>query len=102
MARVKRLALAFDNTIEMNKSSEALRKRFISVRMVPGGFMRISGSLPMEQGVALNEALAAAVAKKRSPEDRRTDMQVKADILVERVTGQSPCQWNAADWSIWS
>ncbi|MFF5791185.1 DUF222 domain-containing protein [Paeniglutamicibacter sp. NPDC012692] len=89
MARVKRLALAFDNTIEMNKSAEALRKRFISVRMAPGGFMRISGSLPMEQGVALNEALVAAAAKKRSPEDRRTDMQVKADTLVERVTGQT-------------
>ena len=43
----------------------------------------------MEQGVALNEALVAAAAKKRSPEDRRTDMQVKADTLVERVTGQS-------------
>ncbi|GAA1495913.1 HNH endonuclease [Paeniglutamicibacter kerguelensis] len=89
-ARVKRLTLAFDNTVEMNKSSEALRKRFISVRVVPGGFMRISGSLPMEQGVAFNEALAAAAAKKRPQEDRRTNMQVKVDTLVERVTGQSP------------
>ncbi|MGL3804787.1 DUF222 domain-containing protein [Paeniglutamicibacter sp. R2-26] len=88
-ARLKRLSLAFDSTVEMNRSSEALRKRSISVRVVPGGFMRISGTLPLEQGVALNEALAAAVAKKRSPEDRRTDMQVKVDVFVERVTGQS-------------
>lgn len=88
-ARVRRVALAFDNALEMEKASRALNKRHISVRMGPGGAMLVSGSLPIEQGVALKEALDKAAAKKRLPGDNRTAAQIKADTLVERVTGQA-------------
>lgn len=88
-ARVRRVALAFDNTGEMDKAAKALNKRHVSVRMGPDGAMILSGSFPLEQGVALKEALEKAAAKKRQPEDRRTATQVKADTLVERVTGQA-------------
>lgn len=88
-ARVRKAALAFDSTLEMNKASKVLNKRHVSVRMGADGAMIINGSLPVEQGVALKEALDKAAAKKRQPGDNRTAAQVRADILVERVTGQA-------------
>ena len=43
---------------------------------------------PAAQGVAVKEALLEVASKRRSKDDKRTDAQVMADTIVERITGQ--------------
>ncbi len=88
LARVKKEVLAFSNAAEMINHGDAMNKRRITVTPTPDGMMRVSGLLPVIQGVAFKEALAKAASKRRSTEDKRTEAQVMADIVVERVTGQ--------------
>ncbi|GAA5226150.1 HNH endonuclease [Paeniglutamicibacter antarcticus] len=88
LARAKKEVLAYDNTVDMINHADAMKKRRISLTMMPDGMMRISGLLPVIQGVAIKEALVKALAKRRRVDDERTDSQVVADTVVERITGQ--------------
>lgn len=88
LARAKKEVLAFDNSKDMNNHADAMNKRRISVTPTPDGMMRVSGLLPVVQGVAFQEALIKEAARLRSTNDERTDAQVMADTVVERVTGQ--------------
>ena len=86
-ARVEKEALAFDSGLAVIAHQDSMSKRCVSVSPMGNGMMRLSGILPVAEGMALREALLAAKAKRRTAEDRRTDTQVMADTLVERVTG---------------
>lgn len=88
LARAKKEVLAFDDTKDMINHADAMNKRRISVTPTPDGMMRVSGLLPVVQGVAFKEALVRAAARRRSIDDERTDAQVIADTVVERVTDQ--------------
>jgi hypothetical protein len=88
LARAKKEALAFDSTKDMMNHADAMNKRRISVTPTPDGMMRVSGLLPVIQGVAFKEALTRAAARRRSIDDKRTDAQVMADTVVECVTEQ--------------
>ncbi|MET0978497.1 MAG: DUF222 domain-containing protein [Paeniglutamicibacter terrestris] len=87
-SRIRKIVLAFDNTEDMIKHGDAENRRRISLTPTPDGMMRISGVLPIIQGVAMKQALLAKVAKRRAKGDARTDQQIMADTTVERITGQ--------------
>ncbi|HEX5429144.1 MAG TPA: HNH endonuclease, partial [Pedococcus sp.] len=57
----------------------------------PTTMVYLTALLPVAQGVAALAALRAAAAD-RDPGDTRTADQICADVLVERVTGQSKAQ----------
>ncbi|PQZ93512.1 HNH endonuclease [Arthrobacter sp. MYb227] len=91
--RVKRVVLAVDNTDQMDRHAKALHDRHIRFWQTPDrAAMRFSGELPIEKGVILKQALQRETDKKRDKDDRRTNMQVAADTLVDRAAGLQPCE----------
>jgi hypothetical protein len=72
-------------------TDRAVNERRVSVRPAPGGMAYLSALLPMKQAVAClaNLKRTAATTTGTGKATERTQGQVMADLLVERVTGQS-------------
>ncbi|MGL3806016.1 DUF222 domain-containing protein [Paeniglutamicibacter sp. R2-26] len=83
----KKLAYTFDSRDTVTTLAEAKRKRHFSVFNSREGTMTIHGSLPVEQGLALKQALEAAAQQLKSSGDERTLDQLRCDLAVERITG---------------
>jgi hypothetical protein len=68
----------------------AVNERQVSVRPAPGGMAYLSALLPMKQAVAClaNLKRSAATTTSTGKAVERTQHQVMANLLVERVTGQ--------------
>lgn len=87
----RRLARHLDPASAVAQTDRCERERRVSVRPAPGGMSYLTALLPMRQGVACLAALkkAASTAVGIGAAAERTQDQVMADLLVERVTGQA-------------
>jgi hypothetical protein len=72
-------------------TDRAVKERRVSVRPAPGGMAYLTALLPMKQAVAClaNLRRTAATTTGTGKAAERTQDQVMADLLVERITGQT-------------
>ncbi|MCY1158595.1 MAG: endonuclease [Citricoccus sp.] len=84
-------AQRLDPAAAVKHTDRAVNERRVSVRPAPGGMAYLSALLPMKQAVAClaNLKRTAATTTGTGQAAERTQDQVMADLLVERVTGQS-------------
>ena len=71
------------------RSAGAVRDRRVTLRPAPDTMSRLSGLLPVAQGVAAYAALSRQADALKSAGDARSRGQIMADTLVERLTGQA-------------
>lgn len=88
-AETRRAAYRLDPRGFVQRSSQAAEQRRVTVRPAPDTMTFVTGLLPVAQGVAVHAALAAGADAARASGDDRSRGQLMADLLVERVTGQS-------------
>jgi hypothetical protein len=89
--KARALAVKLDNAAAAQRAAQAESARRVTLRPAPTTMVYLTALLPVAQGVAALAALRAAAAD-RDPGDTRTVEQVCADLLVERVTGQSKAE----------
>jgi hypothetical protein len=86
----KKLAYRLDPTGYVERLRAAEKDRRVTLRPAPETMARLTGRLPVAQGVAAHAALARDADALIATGDPRARGQVMADLLVERVTGQAP------------
>jgi hypothetical protein len=82
-------AYRLDPEGSLARSRRAASERCVSIRPAPDTMVRVSGLLPVAQGVACYAALSRAADTASSDGDARSRGQVMADTFVERLTGQT-------------
>lgn len=89
--RAASLAAAYelDPRSVVDRAAYAVTQRRVTLRPAPDTMAYLTALLPAAQAVAVFAALHAAAGAARAEGDARSAEQVKADTLVERVTGQS-------------
>jgi hypothetical protein len=85
----RRLAAELDVEAVVRRADNAERDRRVTVRPAPDTMSYVTSLLPVAQGVAVFASLRAAAEASRAAGDQRSLDQLMADLLVERVTGQS-------------
>jgi hypothetical protein len=88
-AEAKRWAYRLDPQGFVARSRGVASDRRVSVRPAPDTMCRLTGFLPVGQGVAAYAALKQHADSLRAQGDSRSRGQIMADTLVERVTGQT-------------
>jgi hypothetical protein len=88
-AETKKMAYRLDPRGYVDRMSGAARERRVSLRPAPDTMSRLTGFLPVAQGVAAYAALCREADTKIAEGDERGRGQIMADTLVERITGQS-------------
>ena len=71
------------------RNSKATEARRVSIRPTPDTMVYLTGLLPVAPGVQAFAALTKEADRLISDGDGRTKGQIMADLLVERLTGQS-------------
>ena len=87
-AEAKKAAYRLDPHGYLARIRGAEADRRVSLRPAPDTMSRLSGLLPVAQGVAVYAALTSRADNLRAAGDERSRGQIMADTLVERVTGQ--------------
>ncbi|MBK8867777.1 MAG: DUF222 domain-containing protein [Actinomycetales bacterium] len=89
--RAAALAAAYelDPRSIVDRAAYAVKQRRVTMRPAPDTMAYLTALLPAAQAVAVFAALHAAAGSARASGDERSADQVKADTLVERVTGQA-------------
>ena len=82
------LAYELDPESPLRRIRGAESDRRVSIRPVPDAMARVTGFVPVAQGVAVWAALQAAAGEANASGDERSRDQVMADTFVERLTGQ--------------
>ncbi|MEI2826519.1 MAG: DUF222 domain-containing protein [Dermatophilaceae bacterium] len=95
-AAASAVAYELDPQSVVNRAAYAVTQRRVSLRPAPDTMAYLTALLPAAQAVAVFAALHGAASAARACGDSRSSDQVKADTLVERVTGQA----NAAGVSV--
>ena len=85
---VRRRVIELDTHAVVRRAARARADRYVSLRPAPECMALLTALLPVEQGVAVEAALRQAAMTMHAGGDERSLAQVKADTLVERVTGQ--------------
>ncbi len=83
------LAARLDPASVARRRRRAEEERSVTIRPAPDTMTYVTALLPVAQGVAVHAALTREAAATRAAGDPRSQGQVMADTLVERVTGQS-------------
>jgi Domain of unknown function (DUF222) len=86
---VRKLAYRLDRQGFVDRLGAAEKDRRVTVRPAPDTMARLTGLLPVAQGVAAYAALSRTADTLIAQGDDRTRGQIMADTLVERVTGQA-------------
>ncbi|GAA2134040.1 HNH endonuclease [Nocardioides bigeumensis] len=89
VAAARRLAYALDPASCVARRRRAEAERRVTMRPAPDVMAQVSALLPVAQGVAVFAALKAEADRCISAGDGRSQGQIMADTLVERVTGQT-------------
>jgi len=85
--RARSVALRLDESAASRRQLQARRERRVTGRSLGDGTARITAVIKQEHFAAVVHALDAAAGLARAAGDPRTHGQVKADTLVERITG---------------
>lgn len=88
-AEAKKLAYRLDPQAAVRRTRKAEADRRVTVRPAPDTMAYLSALLPVAQGVACFAALDRAARAATAAGDGRTRGQLMADLVVERLTGQS-------------
>ncbi len=83
------LAARLDPASVARRRGKAEEERAVTIRPAPDTMTYVTALLPVAQGVAVHAALSREAASKRAAGDPRSQGQVMADTLVERLTGQA-------------
>lgn len=86
-AAARAAAYALDPQTFVAQGRKAESDRRVTLRPAPDTMSLLSGLLPVADGVACHAALDAAAKTLRAHGDQRTLDQLRADILVQRLTG---------------
>ncbi len=89
VAAVRHEVAALDPAAVVERRSRAEADRRVTLRPAADAMAQLSALLPVAQGVAVWATLARLADQARAAGDPRSRSQVMADVLVERVTGQS-------------
>jgi hypothetical protein len=87
IAAVKAAAIRRDPRSVTQRASHAASERGVSLRPAPDCMTYLTALLPAHQGVAVYKALSTHADALRSAGDPRSLNQIKADTLVESITG---------------
>ena len=89
--RAAALAAAYelDPRSIVDRAAYAVKQRRVTMRPAPDTMAYLTALLPAAQAVAVFAALHTAAGSARAAGDERSADQVKADTLVERITGQA-------------
>ena len=87
--RVRACADRLDAKAAVERARIAESERRVTIRPVPDAMVLVSATLPVAQGVALHATLARAALAAKATGDHRTQGQVMADTLVQRVIAES-------------
>ena len=87
-AAARRHALALDPGAGLRRRRTAHTDRNVSVRPAPDTMALLTGFLPAEGGIAAWVALDRHARTLKSAGDQRTLGQLRADTMIERLTGQ--------------
>lgn len=88
-AEIKTAAYRTDPEVVTQRAAYAVNERCVSIRPAPDTMVWLSALLPVAQGVAAYAALTKHADSTRATGDERSRGQVMADVLVERLTGQT-------------
>lgn len=88
-ARVRQLGAGLDPASMVRRARRAESERCVTLRPAPDTMTYLTALLPTAQGVAALAALGRSADTVRGAGDERARGQVMADLLVERLTGQS-------------
>jgi hypothetical protein len=88
-AEVDKLCYRFDPQSFVERSAQAAKDRRVTSRPAPDTMMRLTGLLPVVQGVATYAVLHRWAVAQQAAGDPRSHNQLMADRLVELVTGQA-------------
>ncbi|WP_109472114.1 HNH endonuclease [Ornithinimicrobium cavernae] len=89
VAAARAKAYELDPYAFTNRGRRAARDRRVTVRPAPDVMSMVSGYLPVAQGVACYASLDAAAKALRATGDERSMDQLRADLFVQRLTGQA-------------
>jgi hypothetical protein len=88
-AEARKIAYRLDPQAFVARTRGAHADRRVTLRPAPDTMSRLSGFLPVAQGVAAYAALSREADRLRAEGDPRSRGHIMADTLVERVTGQA-------------
>ena len=88
-AAARKVAYRLDPHGFVARTRGAHQDRRVTLRPAPDTMSRLTGFLPVAQGVAAKAALGREADRLRAAGDPRSRGQIMADTLVERVTGQA-------------
>lgn len=91
-AQVRRLAATLDPASVVRRARRAESERHVSLRPAPDTMTYLTALVPVAQGVATYAALGRDADAARSGGDERGRGQLMADLLVQRVTGQTTAE----------
>lgn len=83
------MAYQLDPSSPMRRIRGAVADRRVSIQPAPDAMARVTGFLPVAQGVAVWAALRAHAGAQVATGDPRSRDQVMADAFTERLTGQA-------------
>lgn len=88
--RARTVVLRIDERAATNRRLQARQERYVTGRHLGDGTARVVAVIREEHFAAVIGALDTAAASARAAGDPRAQGQIKADTLVERVTGIDP------------
>ena len=89
-ARARAIAYELDPGAATAAHDRAVADRHVSGRPVAGAMMRLSALLPLVEGVACLASLGRGAQAAKAAGDARSVSQLRADLLVQRITGEAP------------
>lgn len=90
--RVRKFAFEYDSSDSLGRLEEARAGRYAAAFPTRDGMMQLAGLLPVDDGLAVHQALDEAAREINAAGDPRTLAQIRADVLVDRVTGRKPAE----------
>ncbi|WP_116998110.1 DUF222 domain-containing protein [Desertimonas flava] len=87
-AAARYLAIGLDEAGFLERHTRAAEQRGVSMRPVADGMVRISGLVPMRDGVAAYGTLDRAARDARSNGDERPLDHLRADLFVDLLSGR--------------
>ncbi|MGI8867328.1 MAG: DUF222 domain-containing protein [Mycobacteriales bacterium] len=91
-AAARAAAYRLDPAAAIARTAKAERDRRVTLRPAPDTMVWLSALLPVAHGVAAHAALEKAANSARATGDPRSRDQVRADTLIERITGQETAE----------
>lgn len=89
VASAKAAAYRLDPASIVRRAERDAAERCVTLRPAPGSMTYLTALVPLARGVAMLAQLRQAAHSARASGDERSQGQVMADTLVERVTGQA-------------